>query len=208
MKKIDLAGQKIGRLTIKKEAGRDKRGELLWECECECGNTIIALSSNLRKANHTTSCGCYRKENAKNISVTHGQTGTPLYNVWAGMKRRCYQKKGKDYYLYGGRGISMCKEWKADFNAFFEWAKKTGYKKGLSIDRIDTNGDYSPKNCRWVTNKQQANNKRNNRLLTYKGETHTMKEWSEKIGLNYNTLHNRLRAGWPAERALTEGVNG
>lgn len=201
MKKIDLTGQRFGRLCVIADAGRDGRGERLWRCKCDCGNEMIALSSNLR-TKHTTSCGCYRLENVKVINKTHGLAGTKIYNVWCAMKRRCTLKNCGDFSNYGGRGIKVCDEWANDFNEFCIWAMRNGYSDGMTIDRIDTNGDYEPSNCRWVTLTEQANNKRNNHLIAYNGETHTMKEWSRILGINYYTLNNRLRNGWSIERAF------
>ena len=199
---IDLTGQRFGRLVVLERTGSDSRGEALWRCQCDCGNVIDVLSSNLRAKNHTLSCGCYRRENLQTVNKTHGMTGTPIYTIWCAMKRRCHQQHCLDYKNYGGRGITVCNEWHYNFKAFYDWALASGYKPGLSIDRKDTNGNYNPDNCRWVTAIQQANNKRCNRLLTYGGETHTMKEWSRITGINYNTLHSRVRRGLPDEEVL------
>lgn len=199
---INLENQRFGRLVVNDIAGRDNRGEVLWRCKCDCGNTIIALSSNLRRNNHTMSCGCYKKEILKTVNKTHGMSKSSIYSIWCAMKRRCYQEKSKDYTDYGARGITVCDEWKNNFENFYEWAIRNGYEKGLSIDRINVNGNYEPSNCRWATLKEQANNKRNNHLIEYNGEAHTMKEWSEILGINYYTLHSRLRNNWTIERAF------
>lgn len=201
MRKIELTGQKFGRLKVLHECGKDNRGERLWYCKCDCGKEIIVLSSNLR-SNHTTSCGCYRAENVKTVNKTHGFSNTKIYHVWQSIKRRCALKSCKDYPNYGGRGITICSDWTNNFLSFYNWAIANGYAENLTIDRIDTNGNYEPNNCRWVTLQTQANNKRNNRMLTFNGETHTMKEWSKITGINYNTLNSRVRRGLADEYVL------
>lgn len=126
------------------------------------------------------------------------------------MIRRCYQEDVKNYYLYGGRGIKVCDEWfdyDNGFNNFYKWAMDNGYSDNLTLDRIDVNGDYNPSNCRWITNEEQAKNRRSNRYLTYNGETKLFSEWCEKINIPESTLRNRLKRGWSVERALNEKVH-
>lgn len=118
------------------------------------------------------------------------------------MKKRCYNLKYKRYNDYGGRGIKICNEWLNDFKVFYDWAMQNGYKDNLTIDRIDVNGNYEPSNCRWANIKTQANNKRNNRIIEYKGEFHTMSEWANIYNINYKLLHSRLKKGWNIEKAL------
>lgn len=125
----------------------------------------------------------------------------PWYGSYISMMKRCYYKPAANYYLYGGRGIKVCEEWH-DITKFEEWVEKSGYRKGLSIDRINPNGDYTPENCRWVTPKEQANNRRNTRYLTVNGETRTITEWAEKTGINRSTINNRVWRGWSDEKAL------
>ncbi|MDL2273456.1 hypothetical protein LJC34_02775 [Oscillospiraceae bacterium OttesenSCG-928-G22] len=140
------------------------------------------------------------------MRTKHGQKGTRLYNIWKEIKKRTSNANNPAFDYYGGRGIAMCPDWEHDFKTFYEWALSNGYSEHLTIDREDNNGDYSPENCRWVTMKVQANNRRNNRVLSYHDETHTLAEWAEITGINYNTLKHRLRLGWPPERALTKGA--
>lgn len=118
------------------------------------------------------------------------------------MKDRCYNKKCKDYCRYGGRGITVCDEWKDDFRAFYDWCISNGYRDDLSIDRIDVNGNYEPTNCRWTTNKIQCRNRRNNLLLEYKGKVKSLAEWCEELSLDYHLMHNRLNKNWSVERAF------
>lgn len=133
---------------------------------------------------------------------THGKCGTRLYNIFQGMKKRCYNKHRKDFYEYGGRGITICKEWLDDFMTFYDWAINNGYDDTLTIDRVDNNKAYSPDNCRWVDIKTQSNNTRKNVYLTYDGETMTLAEWSRKLNINRNTLKARHRKGWSDKDCL------
>ena len=127
-----------------------------------------------------------------------------LQSTRACMVQRCMNPKNKGYHNYGGRGIKVCDEWLNDSKAFVEWSLANGYEQGLSIDRIDNDGDYSPENCRWATRKQQSNNTRKNLLLTFNGETHTCAEWADIFGVDRNRFHHRLKQGWDLERILNE----
>ena len=132
-----------------------------------------------------------------------------LYCSWKHMKERCYNSSCRDYCHWGGRGITVCDAWKSDFLAFKEWALANGYEEGLTIDRIDNDGNYEPSNCRWATKKEQSNNRRCLHYLTYKGETKTISEWSRITGIKITTLYMRLNTyGWSIEKALTTGVKG
>lgn len=147
------------------------------------------------------------REAAATSRITHHMSGQPLYVVWQGMIRRCTYKRHKNFADYGGRGIKVCDEWLHDFKAFHDWAMANGYTEGLTIDRIDVNGDYCPENCRLATMKEQANNRRNNRLLTFRGDTHTLTEWAAITGISLYTLNSRLnQLGWSVERALSTPV--
>lgn len=203
----DMTGKTFGRLTVIKLDGFDKRGEAYWLCKCICGKKKVVSGNKLRSGN-TRSCGCFREENRTNLRKTHGMSASGkkknrLYNIWLGMKSRCESQTHPEYPLYGGRGISVCSEWHS-FEAFALWAFSCGYQEKLSIDRIDVNGPYSPENCRWATNEQQQNNKRNNHLLTVDGETHTIAEWSKISGIKYDTIERRINAyGWSPKDAVT-----
>lgn len=131
----------------------------------------------------------------------HGMKGTRLYNIWVNMHQRCNNKNIPTYRNYGARGIRVCKEWD-DFNTFLKWAVNKGYKDDLTIERNDVNGDYEPSNCSWITKTEQSQNKRTNVLLTYKGETKNMKQWSDELGIDYYFLRDRLRRGWSVKEAI------
>lgn len=133
----------------------------------------------------------------------HGKRKTKLYNVWNTMRDRCYNKNNKRYKDYGGRGIAVCDEWRNDFMNFYNWSIQHGYNENLTIDRIDNNKGYSPDNCRWVTRKQQARNRRSNINFTYNGETHCIVEWCELLGLKPKTVYQRIHYyNWSIEKAL------
>jgi hypothetical protein len=143
--------------------------------------------------------GCY---------ITHGLSGTRIYNIWIDMKKRCYDTKNNRYNRYGGRGITVCDEWKENFIAFRNWAYENGYAEGLSLDRIDNNGNYEPSNCRWATMKEQANNQNHTLKIKYKGEIKTLTEWAEILGIKRHTLYHRIyKRGWTIERAFSEKVS-
>ena len=206
----NLVGKKFNRLTVIKRVEYNKK-EVMWLCKCDCGNETIVSTGHL-KSGHSKSCGCLSREMAKKNNYKHGLSNDKdfyrIMNIRKGMKARCYNNKLDCYSSYGGRGIKICDEWLDEENGaynFYIWSMKNGYKDGLSIDRIDVNGDYEPSNCRWTTNKIQCNNKRNNNLITYNGETHTMKKWSEILGINYDALRSRINRNFPEELWFYKG---
>lgn len=198
---IDLIGQKFGRLTVIEECGRDKFRQVMWKCKCECGNEVIVRGYALRSGN-TQSCGCFQKENASKEKIKHGLHRTRLYNIWCGMKERCSIPSSCCYKYYGGRGITVCSEWN-DFSAFMEWALSHGYTDNLTIDRKDTNGNYCPENCRWITLKEQQSNKRSNHYIEFNGERLMLKDWAQRIGISHATLLERIERWGSIEEALT-----
>ena len=208
----NLIGQRFGILTVIEDAGNDPRGNSMWLCKCDCGNTKVIRGSKLKEGQYL-SCGCQwhaynekRNEGIRKSKITHGLSGTRLYYIYENMMKRCYDQNAEKYPNYGGRGITVCEEWRTDRQAFFDWALSNGYTEELTIDRIDVNGNYCPENCRWATQKEQANNRTSNRYLEYNGETHTVIEWAELIGMSPGTLYARIENGWTTEKALTTPV--
>lgn len=201
---IDMENKKFNHLTVIRKSHQDKRGEWFWICKCDCGNETIASGYKIRSG-HTKSCGCVQEEHRKEgFHKRHGMTDTKLYIIWENMRRRCYYSKNNMYKNYGGRGIRVCDEWKDDFEPFMKWAQENGYKEGLSIERIDVNGNYEPSNCKWITPKEQYLNRTDSHLITAFGKTQTIKEWADESGLNYDTIERRINQyGWTAEEAVT-----
>ena len=199
-----MIGKIFGRLNVIAYAGKDKWGKNLWLCICSCGEDRI-LGQSILKTGNTKSCGCLKvdliKKNAK-----YPVTDKRLYGAWYNMCARCYDENNKAYVNYGGRGIQVCPEWKDDYSNFLKWALANGYKSSLTIERIDVNGDYEPGNCAWVTRKDQANNRRNNRIVTFRGETKTLTQFCEEYNIKPDTFRDRIKRGWSFEDALTKPV--
>lgn len=159
----DLTGQRFGRLMVLYRQASDRQGLATWFCQCDCGRTCVVAGSALRKGN-TNSCGCLHDEVAREHRTTHGKSGTRLYAVWKAMIQRCCNPSDKNYGRYGGRGITVCGEWRNDFHVFYDWAVANGYDENApigkcTIDRIDNEKGYSPDNCRWVDMKAQRHNR-------------------------------------------------
>ena len=196
----DLTGKTFNRLTVIKRAEVEKK-EVYYLCKCTCGNEKIIRGKDL-KYNKIKSCGCLNKEKTTERNTKHSLRHTRIYRIWLLMKNRCLNSK---YYLfknYGGRGITVCNEWKNDFVKFYDWSMNNGYNDTLTIDRIDVNGNYEPSNCRWATKLQQQRNTTRLRKITYKNETHCISEWAEILGLEYNTLYYRFRRNNYSEDVL------
>lgn len=206
MPKVKVSpGDRYGRLTVVKELEpktypSGKKGRIV-ECSCTCGVVCTYTLSNLRKGN-STSCGCKRVESCS----THGLHAHPLYYVWTSMNRRCTDPTDINYERYGGIGITVCPEWSEDVGAFIHWMEANGWNKGLQVDRVDNEKGYHPDNCRLVTAKENARNRKDNVLLTVGNTTRCLAEWVEVTGLNRTTIRARLNRGWSVEDALTKEV--
>jgi len=205
-KLIDLTNRQFGKLTVINR-GEDyitPKGKKYptWNCICECKNTINVLSSNLLN-NTTNSCGCIKEEGN---NTKHNKCYTKLYKIYKNIEQRCYNSNSKGFQYYGKRNIKMCEEWLNSFESFYNWAINNGYKQGLTIDRIEVNGNYEPSNCRWVTMKVQNYNRRTTHHLTFNNETHTLEEWSNITGIRTETLQSRLDRKWDIEKVLTQPI--
>lgn len=198
----DLTGKRFGKLTVLEKAGRQGTSQL-WLCRCDCGNLVKIRANSLVRLGRD-SCGCRTSEKISKARFLHGETNSRLYNIWRSIKKRCLLPKTQGYKNYGGRGIEVCEEWKNSYLAFRDWALKNGYKEDLEIDRINVNGNYEPNNCRFVNNKQQANNRRNNRLLSVNGEIKTIQEWADIMGVQRSLIANRKKLGWSDYDAVTK----
>ncbi len=175
------------------------------EVKCKCGNIKTITSHSIVKDNQTSSCGCLQKRAIKKSNTTHGLRNHPLYHIRSSMLSRCYKSQNKSYKDYGKRGITVCDEWRDDFKKFYDWAMANGWEKGLTIERIDNNGNYYPENCEWIEKGKQSNNRRSNHLLTAFGETKTMMDWSKdnRCVVNYFTLAGRINnLGWEIEKSI------
>jgi len=199
----DLTGFKVNRISvvglnsIRERSPSSKKKVAFWNCECDCGAVFVVRGHCLTKSKPQKSCGCYLDDQNKKRTV-HGMVGHPLYSVWTGMKSRCSNPNNKSY---GGRGIKVCPEWN-DFSSFFRDMER-GYEAGLSIERVDNNGDYCKANCIWATDKTQSRNRTTSRLITASGIIMPLCEWSEILGISRSTINSRMRSGWTPEQAVT-----
>jgi hypothetical protein len=185
VKASNIIGKQFTRLTvIKKLEGS------YYLCRCDCGKEKKVRRDKLTTEN-TRSCGCLYRD----VMEKHGLRQTRLYNIWCCMRGRCNNPNHRDYPNYGGRGITVCGEWK-HFLKFYDWAEANGYDDSLSLDRINNNAGYSPENCRWETDKVQNNNRRNNILCDILGEKLTLPEIANRYNLNYQTVKGRYRNGY------------
>jgi hypothetical protein len=192
----DITGQKFTRLTALERKGRDNKTRVsIWKCKCDCGRIHNARISQLRNGD-VKSCGCI-------VGEIEPVAKERLFNIWTSMKQRCNNPNATYYEYYGGKGIAVCDEWKI-YKNFRSWAKENGYEESLSIDRIDNIKGYSPKNCRWITMKEQQSNKRNNILIDFKGEIVTLAELSRRTGFSVPMLHRRYKVGDRGERLWRE----
>jgi len=207
-------GAKIGKLTVLGACFSlpiERGTKWCCVCECECHAVCVCEVHALERCGRGSkrSCGlCGRIK--RGGPITHGLSRHPLYTIRSHMIRRCHNETNDNYRFYGGRGISVCDEWRNSLQAFYKWGIENGWQDGLEIDRIDSNGNYEPSNCRWVTKKVNGNNTRTNHFLTAFGETKTIMQWSEdeRCQVAYNTLSARIRKGWNTELAIVSSSRG
>lgn len=206
----DLTGKIFSQLkVIKRHDVKSKK--IRWLCVCDCGIETLVSGTHLITS-HTTSCGCHRRKQLNIANTKHGLRKTRLYNIWAHINQRCLNSKNKNYIYYGGRGISICDEWKNSFEAFNNWALKNGYENHLTIERKNVNGNYSPENCSWATTQEQSVNTRKTHRITFRGEVLNTTQLKERYGCNRNTLYIYIKQGkdvkpyieWSINRMLTK----
>lgn len=187
VKKIDLTGQTFGRLFIEKQS-KNIGNRISWDCNCICGKKTVVLGCNL-VSKHTTSCGCFGKEKLSKIRKVHGMHDSNEYKIWRGIRNRCFNKNEPAYKNYGGRGITVCERWNSFENFLIDMGRRPN---GLSIERVNVNGNYEPGNCCWVTMKAQQANRRDTVRVCISGSTKPLKHWCDDLGIAYKKVHLRL----------------
>jgi len=199
---MDLIGRKFGKLTVSKYIGRDKCGDSIWLCKCDCGKEKNIVTRSL-KDKQTKSCGCLLKKSTSKIgklNKTHEYSYSRIYRIWASMVQRCNNPNSRNYKNYGGRGITVCKRW-LKFENFLEDVGEPPNDK-YQIDRKNNNKGYKPSNCRWISSKENNRNRRNNKLYTYNNKTQCSSGWAEEYNIKPATLRDRINAGLSMEKAL------
>jgi hypothetical protein len=196
VRRINLTGLRSGRLLVLGQAGHSRGGRLLWECLCDCGSRVDVVGYSLTSG-RTKTCGCVGSR------FRHGLSNTRTHMIWAKMKYRCSNPRSDSFYLYGARGIRVCKRW-AVFENFI--ADMGSAPKGLTLDRINNNGPYSPANCRWATRREQSGNTRRNKIITCGGVSMILADWARVYRMSPYVINSRLRLGWEFKQALTTPV--
>jgi hypothetical protein len=200
MKRHDLTGQRYGTLTVlRRAANRTTHGKAQWICECDCGEWAVVIAGDLLNGT-TKSCGCLQRLRTSQARTTHGLSATRAYSTWKQMMARCYEPTAKGYESYGGRGIRVHPRW-VTVGGFV--ADMGHPPEGRTLERINNDGNYEPANCRWGTPREQAQNRRSTRMVTYRGETLCAAEWARRIGVNRSTILRRL-SRLPVDEALGE----
>lgn len=206
---LDLIGSKFGWLTVthfshriyKVPASRGTR--LFWICRCECGNTVTVSATHLRSG-HTNSCGCFQKQRATEAKTVHGDCGRqgkhPIYETWRGMMDRCYRSSCESYKYYGAKGVRVCRRWRSYIN--FKADMLGTWQAGLTLNRRDNDGSYTPANCHWATQIEQSFNRSNNRWIEWQGQRRTITQWAAYLQIHHTVIHGRLKRGWSIEKAL------
>lgn len=208
MKLIDRLGDRYTRLIVTDRApnkgGKDHNAR--WVCKCDCGNVVVAYGQDLKRGK-VKSCGCLNDERIATVghgNKTHGMTNTRAYRIWCGMLTRCNNPRSRQRYAYyGARGIKVCRRWQK----FENFLSDMGFPPAdMTLDRIDSNGDYSPRNCRWATRGEQSVNRRNVRTLTHRGVTLSIPGWARALGIHASTMHGRIINGFPPEKLFAPAL--
>jgi len=201
----DLTDTRFCHLVVLGKLNKDENNttRTKWILKCDCGNECTSTEKNLSSGDKKTCCQCEYHSNLLSTNKTHGDSKSKLYRVWYSMKERCNNKKLKGYKNYGGRGIKFCDEWK-DYLNFKKWSEESGYKDGLTLERIDNNGNYSSENCRWATMYEQAQNRRSNRNITYKNLTFSVSKWEKVLGVKRGLISSRIKYGWNVDKIFRE----
>jgi hypothetical protein len=205
MQMLDLTSLTFGRWTVLSRSANTQQGQARWLCRCECGTESVLTGSVLR-GQVSRSCGCLKSERTIERNTKHGHaTGgiSKTYHSWAGMVARCTNPKHRSFSGYQGRGITVCERWKTFDNFLADMGEKP---EGTSLERRDNDAGYTPENCVWATNHEQAINKRNNNVLEHDGRSMTAGEWATFLHMHPATLSDRLKRGWSVESALTTPV--
>lgn len=199
----DLTKQRFGRLIVVKQIEKNRWGHIKYLCKCDCGRQKIVVDSNL-KFGSTKSCGCLVREgnNTKHGHKRKNKRST-TYQIWTTIIQRCTNPNHRNYSRYGGRGVTVCERWKSFENFLIDMGERPPNRQ---IDRINNNGGYDKKNCRWTTPKQNGRNRQNNRLITFNYKTQCLSAWAEQLNIHEETLRTRLNHNWPVAKALTTPV--
>ena len=196
---LPAVGTRFGRLVFIGPAERRSH----WRFKCDCGSPEKETWHHPVRKGTVRSCGCLWRETVPGSNRTHGMTRTRIYRLWSTMHDRCRNPRNSHYPTYGERGITVCSRWR-DFEAFY--ADMGERPPGMTLNRIDNDGPYSPANCEWASAVTQGRNKASNKLLTFNGKTQPLSAWAEELGMNYNTLNTRVQRGWDDERVLTTPI--
>ena len=200
--KIDFTNKRFGKIVCIKPLRVNNHKEVVWLCKCDCGNFCEKSSGAFKNISKIASCGCMKgkKPHITNLELKNYK---PIHECYVNMKTRCYNPNYELYSRYGGRGIKVCDEWKNNFKEFYNWAIN-GWKKELTLDRINNDDDYKPDNCRWVDRVEQANNRHTNYLIKYKGEIKTMAQWSKILKIDYSFIQIRMYKNKTMEEVVEE----
>lgn len=193
----DISGFRFGRLIVMEVShsyrpNRHSATKLYWHCICDCGTRCVVHGASLRRG-ETQSCGCYMRDRCIETSTTHGLSYSTEFDIWNMMIQRCHNPRNQAFHNYGGRGISVCQDWRDSFEAFYSHVGPR--PKGHSIDRIDNDGNYEPGNVRWATRSQQSQNRRKTVHVIYNGENVTLQELADRLGVQRTTMYARYRTG-------------